>query len=130
MPDGAKCAKQESAMPASSSVHASAAPFASVKLPAALVDQARASARPMRRSVAGQIEYWATLGRIVEHTGLSVQDARAAIEAYERREAPEAALPAPQGVDDMTARLLAAQAGGSLARRVRAVVESNRSRAV
>ena len=53
--------------------------FASVKLPGSLVEQARQAAQPMRRSVASQIEYWATLGQIVEHTGLSVQEARSAI---------------------------------------------------
>jgi hypothetical protein len=50
--------------------------FASVKLPAALVNQAREAAQPMRRSVAGQVEYWATLGRIVEHSGLTAQEAQ------------------------------------------------------
>jgi ParD-like antitoxin of type II bacterial toxin-antitoxin system len=57
---GAKCAIKERLMPASPSS------FASVKLPAGLVTQAREAATPMRRSVAGQIEYWATLGRIAE----------------------------------------------------------------
>ncbi len=57
--------------------------FASVKLPSTLVEQARQAAQSMRRSVASQIEYWATLGQIVEHTGLSAQEARAAIEQYE-----------------------------------------------
>lgn len=101
--------------------------FSSVKLPAALVDKARAAAQPMRRSVASQIEYWATLGQVVEHTGLSVQEARTAIEDYERAAAQ---AQAPQSVDELTARLLAAQARGSLAQRVREVVEDNRSRAV
>ena len=32
-------------------------PFASVKLPHTLVEQARQAAQPMRRSVASQIEY-------------------------------------------------------------------------
>ena len=41
-------------------------PFASVKLPASLVQQAREAALPQRRSVAGQIEYWAKLGRIAD----------------------------------------------------------------
>ncbi|MEN9329479.1 MAG: hypothetical protein RLZZ484_667, partial [Pseudomonadota bacterium] len=50
--------------------------FASVKLPTALVNQARDAAQPMRRSVAGQVEYWATLGRIVEHSGLTAQEAQ------------------------------------------------------
>ena len=57
--------------------------FASVKLPTALVAQAREAAQPMRRSVAGQVEYWATLGRIVEHSGLTAQEAQTAIANYE-----------------------------------------------
>lgn len=81
----------------------------------------------MRRSVASQIEYWATLGQVVEHAGLSVQEARTAIEDYERAVAKSRA---PQSVDELTARLLTAQSRGSLAQRVRDVVEDNRSRAV
>lgn len=100
--------------------------FASVKLPHALVEQARQAAQPMRRSVASQIEYWATLGQIVEHTGLSVQEARAAIEQYEAA----STMAAPASADELTARLLAAQARGSLASRVREVVRENRARAV
>lgn len=57
--------------------------FASVKLPLDLVEQAREAAQPLRRSAAGQIEYWATLGRVVEHSGLTVQEAQRAIERYE-----------------------------------------------
>ena len=102
--------------------------FASVKLPGALVEQARQAAQPMRRSVASQIEYWATLGQIVEHTGLSVQEARSAIEQYESA-AAAAITPAPASVDALTARLLAAQSRGTLAQRVRRVVEDNRARA-
>ena len=97
--------------------------FASVKLPAALVQQAREAAQPLRRSAAGQIEYWATLGRVVEHSGLTVQESRDAIERYEAaaRDAQKAATAA-----DLTSRLLAAEASGSLAQRVREVVEANR----
>ncbi len=73
----------------------SATAFSSVKLPAHLVEQARQAAQPMRRSVASQIEYWATLGQIVEHTGLSVQEARSAIEQYEAAAARTATLAAP-----------------------------------
>ena len=103
--------------------------FASVKLPGALVEQARQAAQPMRRSVASQIEYWATLGQIVEHTGLSVQEARSAIEQYESAAAAAASTSAPGSVDALTARLLAAQSRGTLAQRVRSVVEDNRARA-
>lgn len=100
--------------------------FASVKLPSNLVEKAREAAQPMRRSVASQIEYWATLGQIVEHTGLSVQEARAAIEHYEAiAERQHAAAPA--SVDALTARLLAAEAQGTLAQRVRSVVQDNRA---
>jgi len=97
--------------------------FASVKLPLSLVEQARVAAQPLRRSAAGQIEYWATLGRVVEHSGLTVQEAQTAIEAYEA-----AARRAQQtrAVADLTSRLLAAEVSGSLAQRVREVVEENR----
>ncbi len=100
--------------------------FASVKLPAELVSQAKEAARPLRRSAAGQIEYWATLGRVVEHSGLTVQEAQTAIEGYEAaaRKAQQA-----RTVADLTSRLLAAEASGSLAQRVREVVEDNRRQA-
>jgi hypothetical protein len=117
---GAKCANQENAM-----AHTA---FASVKLSNALVEQARQAAQPMRRSVASQIEYWATLGQIVEHTGLSVQEARTAIEQYEAAAAERQPAAAPTSVDALTARLLAAQASGSLADRVREVVRENQAR--
>ena len=97
--------------------------FSSVKLPASLVQQARSAAQPLRRSVAGQIEYWATLGRVVEHSGLTAQEARSAIEGYEATNKTHQA----QVVSDLTSRLLAAEASGSLAQRVREVVEQNRA---
>ena len=53
--------------------------FTSVKLAAALVDDARAAALTMRRSVASQIEYWATLGRSLESAGLTARDTGALI---------------------------------------------------
>ena len=97
--------------------------FASVKLPLSQVEQAREAAQPLRRSAAGQIEYWATLGRVVEHSGLTVQEAQTAIEAYENtaRRAQQTRADA-----DLTSRLLAAEVSGSLAQRVREVVEENR----
>ena len=100
--------------------------FSSVKLPAALVQQAREAAQPMRRSVAGQVEYWATLGRIVEHSGLTAQEAQAAIETYE---AAARAAQKTRIVADLTSRLLAAESSGPLAQRVREVVEENRQQA-
>lgn len=100
--------------------------FSSVKLPAALVQQAREAAQPLRRSVAGQVEYWATLGRVVEHTGLTVQEARTAIEEYEAavRKTRVAAT-----LDAIEADFAAAETSGSLANRVREVVLDNRTQA-
>lgn len=97
--------------------------FASVKLPIDLVEQAREAAQPLRRSAAGQIEYWATLGRVVEHSGLTAQEAQAAIEGYEAaaRKSQQTRI-----VADLTSRLLAAETTRSLAGRVREVVEENR----
>ena len=111
---------------------AAAAPsnFSSVKLPAALVKQAKEAAGPLRRSTAGQIEYWATLGRVVEHSGLSVQESRAAIENYEAAARKALLANSTKGtqVDDLIDQFMAVEADGSLARQVRAVVSDNRSR--
>ena len=101
--------------------------FASVKLPGRLVDTAREAAQSMRRSVASQIEYWATLGRVVEHSGLTVQAARDAIEHYEAT-ARKTRLKAR--LDDIDAHFAATKKSGSLAQRVREVVLGNRAKAV
>jgi hypothetical protein len=105
----------------------SSAAFASVKLPTALVAQAREAAQPMRRSVAGQVEYWATLGRIVEHSGLTAQEAQTAIANYEAaaRRARPASTEAPSQADTMLSQFMAAESDGSLAQRVREVSTKN-----
>ena len=101
--------------------------FASVKLPASLVQQAREAATPQRRSVAGQIEYWATLGRIAEETGLTVQEAREAIARYDaKREALEA-FP-DETLDAIEARFQQAEQTGLLAQAVRSTVLESRQR--
>lgn len=107
------------------------AAFASVKLPTALVAQAREAAQPMRRSVAGQVEYWATLGRIVEHSGLTAQEAQTAIANYEAaaRRARPASTEGPSQADVLLSQFMAAEADNSLAQRVREVVAKNRSKA-
>jgi hypothetical protein len=81
----------------------------------------------MRRSVAGQVEYWATLGRIVEHSGLTAQEAQTAIANYET--AARRARPAPTQADALLQQFMAVEIDGSLAQRVREVVASNRSKA-
>ncbi|CAN6484123.1 unnamed protein product [Victoria cruziana] len=109
--------------------------FSSVKLPAALVDQARAAAQPLRRSVAGQVEYWATLGQIVEHSGLTAQEAQTAIARYEaaalqaRNTKTQARKPATSQADALIAQFMAVEDDGSLAQRVREVVAGNRRKA-
>ncbi|MEO7953745.1 MAG: hypothetical protein ABIR35_06595 [Polaromonas sp.] len=101
--------------------------FSSVKLPAALVQQAREAAQPLRRSVAGQVEYWAMLGRIVEHSGLTAQEAREAIEGYEAAARQARVMPEKTDTqaDALIARFMAVEGDGSLAQRVREVVASN-----
>ncbi len=112
--------------------------FSSVKLPAALVTQAREAAQPLRRSVAGQIEYWATLGRIIEHTGLTAQEAQTAIEAYETSAKrtflasgnnPVVSQAETKNLQDLKQRVLAASTNGSLQSEIRQVVEGNRQQA-
>jgi hypothetical protein len=113
--------------------------FASVKLPESLVQQARDAAQPLRRSAAGQIEYWATLGRVVEHSGLTVQEARDAIENYETaaREAREARIraeaaaldAAPDSLESVKRRVLAASADGSLQAHICRIVADNHQKA-
>ena len=100
--------------------------FASVKLPSTLVQQARLAAQPLRRSVAGQVEYWATLGRIVEQSGLTAQEARDAIEGYEAQARKTRLADTLDGID---ARFAAAEAKGSLAGRMREIVLDNRAKA-
>ena len=101
--------------------------FSSVKLPAGLVSQAREAAVPMRRSVASQIEYWATLGRIAESSGLTVSEAREALAVDEVRQS-EATAADP--LDAIEADFLAAESTARLAKAVRQTVQKHRSRAI
>ena len=105
--------------------------FSSVKLPADLVQQARDAARPLRRSAAGQIEYWATLGRVVEHSGLTVQEARRSIENYEAAERlyPAVTEPAPDSLESVKQRILAASFDGTLQTQIQRIVADNRQKA-
>ena len=106
--------------------------FASVKLPVSLVDQARSSAQTMRRSVASQIEYWATLGRSLESAGLTAQDTSALIAredaAHYTVQSPAASLTAE--LEDMKAHVVALAKSGALAQRASAAVAVNAAKAV
>ncbi|AOW15598.1 hypothetical protein LPB72_10975 [Hydrogenophaga crassostreae] len=102
--------------------------FASVKLPASLVQQAREAAQPQRRSVAGQIEYWATLGRIADETGLTVQEAREAIARYDARQLADSG-PLDESLEAIEARFIQADTSGRLAQAVRNTVLGHRENA-
>lgn len=99
--------------------------FSSVKLPAALVQQAREAALPMRRSVAAQIEYWATLGRIDELSGLNVVEAREAMALCDVRQGTQPADP----LDAIEAQFLAAEGSGKLAQAVHQTLQAHRRQA-
>lgn len=100
-----------------------APPFVSVKLPAGLVNQAREAAQTMRRSVASQIEYWATLGKALEHAGLTTGDSQALIARQERA---GYALGDPQPIspelDALHGHVLALAKSGVLNERTRTLV--------
>lgn len=104
--------------------------YVSVKLPADLVNQAREVAQTMRRSVASQIEYWATLGKALEHAGLSTSDSRALIARQERSPyGPGASLPpvSPE-LEDLQAHVLALAKSGALTARAQESVATGRTR--
>jgi hypothetical protein len=117
-----KMRQKESLMSSSSSS------FSSVKLSSGLVNQARDAATPMRRSVAGQIEYWATLGRIAEASGLTISEAREAIALYDVRQTTTVSAADP--LDAIEADFVAAESTGRLAQAVRQTVQSNRRQVV
>jgi hypothetical protein len=104
--------------------------FVSVKLPAELVNHAREAAGTMRRSVASQIEYWATLGKALEHAGLTTSDSQALIARQER--APYTLSPPASGLspdlDDLHGHVLAMAKSGALADRTQQAVATQRSK--
>ena len=107
-----------------------APPFVSVKLPATLVNHAREAAQTMRRSVASQIEYWATLGKALEHAGLTTGDSQALIARQERAQyelrEPSKLSPELEALHD---HVLAVAKSGALNERTRVEVEASRSKA-
>jgi len=107
------------------------AAFVSVKLPAGLVNQARETAQTMRRSVASQIEYWATLGKALEHAGLTTGDSQALIARQER--APFTVSPAPPPLspelDELQGHVLALAKSGALSARAQEAVAANKAKA-
>ncbi len=106
--------------------------FVSVKLSAALVTQARDSAHTMRRSVASQIEYWATLGKALEHAGLTTSDSQALIARQERppyQIKPPVPPPLSPELEDLQAHVLALAKSGALAHRAAETIANNKLKA-
>lgn len=103
-------------------------PFSSVKLSAELVEKARDAAQPMRRSVASQIEYWATLGRALENAGLSAQDSRALLARENAAPYPLASSPSAE-LGALHGHVLALAQSGALAERAKAAVADNQAKA-
>jgi hypothetical protein len=98
---------------------AATAAFNSVKLPSALVIEARQTAVAMRRSTAAQIEYWAMLGKAVEEGGLTAREAEQAL--GRKKELPQA--------DTLLAEFVEFDASGQLAQHVRKVIANQASQA-
>ena len=112
--------------------------FTSVKLAAALVDDARATALTMRRSVASQIEYWATLGRSLEAAGLTARDTSALISrqdaaVYAARGAirgmSAASVADASEIESLKTLVVALAKSGALSRRAGEAVAANAARA-
>jgi hypothetical protein len=110
-----------SALPSSSA-------FSSVKLSSALVTQAKQAAQTLRRSTAGQIEYWALLGKALEDGGLTTREATNALDFKNTTPAP-ASRSMAQALDQIEAQFAQAHTSGSLATRMRDIVQTNRARA-
>jgi Asp-tRNA(Asn)/Glu-tRNA(Gln) amidotransferase B subunit len=93
--------------------------FQSVKLPAALVNAAKASAQTFRRSTAAQIEYWAILGKSLEAQGITSEEARVRVERSE----------ATFQARSLIAKLHAAEESGTLRAAVSKVIAENEQKA-
>jgi ParD-like antitoxin of type II bacterial toxin-antitoxin system len=97
-----------------------AASFQSVKLPASLVNAAKASAQTFRRSTAAQIEYWAILGKSLEAQGITSEEARQRVERSE----------AKQHGQSLLSRLDALEQSGAFAASIERVIADNQAKAL
>ena len=61
--------------------------FSTVRLNSELIEAARGEADLLHRSLGGQIEHWARLGRAIEDVGLPLKRVRQALEGSLRIEA-------------------------------------------
>ena len=91
--------------------------FSSVKLSNTLVTEAKHAAQTLRRSTAGQIEYWALLGKAVEDGGLTTREAANALNLQSDKASSQASA--------IAAQLTQFSASGALAQHVRHVIAQN-----
>lgn len=96
----------------------------SVKLPAALVSAAKESAQTFRRSTAGQIEYWAALGRKMETSGLTILQAEQALQQDDASRQSNATI-GSDALEAHIAKMSAANSNGALKRQFHTIVASN-----
>jgi hypothetical protein len=97
--------------------------FSSVKLSSALVTEAKHAAQTLRRSTAGQIEYWALLGKAVEDGGLTTREAADALSLQnDKAQAPGRAA---SQANALIAQFTEFSASGALAQHVRHVIAQN-----
>ncbi len=102
-------------------IPATAAPnYQSVKLPSYLVTEAKEHAQAFRRSTAGQIEYWLTLGKSMESEGLTAQQAKKVVEAHDQKVFGKALI----------AKFTAHSESGQLAEGITRIVEENKQKAI
>jgi ParD-like antitoxin of type II bacterial toxin-antitoxin system len=96
----------------------------SVKLPAALVSAAKESAQTFRRSTAGQIEYWAALGRKMEASGLTILQAE---QALQQDVAGNEANAGSDSLEAHLAKMSIANSSGALKRQFHTIVTANQA---
>jgi hypothetical protein len=77
-------------------------------------------AQTFRRSTAGQIEYWLTLGKSMESEGLTAQQAKAVVEAHDQKIFGKALI----------AKFIAHSESGQLAAGIQTVLEENKQKAI
>ncbi len=103
--------------------------FSSVKLSNALVTEAKHAAQTLRRSTAGQIEYWALLGKAVEDGGLTTREAANALNLQSDKSRSQATADRDTGptgqASAIAAQLTQFSASGALAQHVRHVIAQN-----
>jgi hypothetical protein len=98
----------------------------SVKLPAALVSAAKESAQTFRRSTAGQIEYWAALGRKMEASGLTILQAEQALQPDVDSNGANAHADS-DSLEAHIAKMSVANRSGALKRQFHAIVTANQA---